>query len=70
MIGTNTIHLNHATVLEALQEYFNKRLVLKPVIKSIVVQNAIHWGHTTTPPDYGHIEVRVQDNGAFLEGKQ
>jgi hypothetical protein len=47
---------------------YQKRL--KPVIKSIVVQNAIHWGHTTTPPDYGHIEVRVQDNGAFLEGKQ
>jgi hypothetical protein len=71
MIGTNIIQINHATVLEALQEYFNKRLVQKPVIKSIATQSCNSWTHTTDAAcDFGRLEVRIQENGAFLEGEQ
>lgn len=69
MKGNNVIKINHETMIEALQEYFNKRLVLQPVVKSIYTFGCSSWSHTTdSSTDAGFMEVKIQDNGSFLEG--
>jgi hypothetical protein len=71
MKGTNILRVNHETVIEALQEYFDKRLVLKPVVKAISTSNCTNWTQITdAEKDFDRLEVWVQDNGAFLEGSK
>ena len=67
MKGTNHININYETTLEALQEYFDKRLVDKPVVTSINLNGAC-WmdmaGDIRSVP--GEIKVRVVDNETFM----
>ena len=63
MKGTNMIEINYETLQTALQEYFNKHLVEKPVVRDIIVSGCT-W-HTASK-----MQVIVVENGAFLEGRQ
>lgn len=66
MKGVNTFEINQETLLEALQEYFDKRLVMKPVITEIYLPN-----NTGLKMGTGNsIKVTVQENGAFLNGEK
>lgn len=40
MLGRNTITLNQATVIEALQEYFDKRYTPKIKVASVLKNNS------------------------------
>ncbi len=64
MRGTNNIEINLATLAEALQEYFDKRLVEKPVVVEIWVP-----GLGKLMPS-NSIKVVLQENGDFLNGKK
>jgi hypothetical protein len=64
MKGTNSLELNHDTVMEAIQEYLDKRLVEKPVVTRIYSSNlsgGIDNGQ-------GTMTVALQTNKDFLEG--
>jgi hypothetical protein len=46
MKGSNTFDLNYATVIEALQEYFDKRINPKIKVDSISPMNGMPGGNT------------------------
>jgi len=70
MKGTNEFSLNYETVLEAIQEYLEKRMVTAPVVKSISTTYCPSWVHGEGITNYGSMSVHVQDPVDFLEGKK
>ncbi len=64
MKGVNVIELNHGTVMEAIQEYMDKRLVEKPVVVNISSLN-LHGGIDT---GQGTMAVALQTNKDFIDG--
>lgn len=53
MLGNNTLHLNHDTVIEALQEYFDRRTTPEGRFKviSISAGDSQLEVHTEEPED-------------------
>jgi hypothetical protein len=63
MKGINAIIINYETLLEALQEYLDKRLVEKPVVLKV---SASAYMNDVNKPE---LHVVLQENGDFLKGK-
>ena len=62
MKGINKLEINRETLIEALQEYFDKRLVIKPVVTTISSMAHGEWA------DHNTLNISLQENGDFLNG--
>lgn len=74
MKGINLIMLNYDTVLEAVQEYLDRRMTTPPIVLGIGVSSCGSWspykvidtqGNTTVT---GEMEARIQEPVGFLKG--
>jgi hypothetical protein len=71
MKGINILRLNHATVLEAVQEYLSKRMVGEPLVVGIGAGECTTWNaYSTADQINGMMEVRFQDPVGFLKGEK
>lgn len=76
MKGINRIMLNYDTVLEAIQEYLDRRMTTPPIVRGVGASMCSTWtpykvidaqGNTTVA---GELEVRIQEPVEFLKGNK